>query len=94
MFTDAITDAVTSLWDRVWYYTTLAFVDPFWGWFLWLIVLYFVVMIVCYFFGMLWPPLRWIGGVMLLIATFGLFTYARGERDAREHDAKRKPRSR
>lgn len=65
------------------------FTDPFWGW-LWVLVgLYFVCLLVCYFFGSWFPTLRAIAGVMLLIATFGLFAFAKGERAAREHDRRR-----
>mgnify|MGYP000211005552 CR=1 FL=1 len=46
--------------------------------------LYAAAWAVCYFFGSWFPVLRGIAGVMLLIATFGLYAYAKGERAARE----------
>lgn len=88
MIADAIKSAGAEVWAQIVYYATFAFLDPFWGWLAMLVCLYVVVMLVCYFFGTFWPILRVIGGVMLLIATFGLYAYARGERDARAHDAK------
>lgn len=88
MIADAIKSVGESVWAQISYYLTLQFLDPFWSWLVVLLGLYFVVMLICYFFGTFWPILRVIGGVMLLIATFGLYAYARGERDARAHDAK------
>ena len=64
------------------------FTDPFWGWMWALVALYAACWAVCYFFGSWFPVLRGIAGVMLLIATFGLYAFAKGERAAREHDGR------
>lgn len=61
------------------------FADPFWGWMWSLVCLYAAVILLCYFFGGWWPRLRAIGGALLLIATFGLYAYGKGERDGVEH---------
>lgn len=87
-----IREAIGNIWGDVVHYATFAWLDPFWGWVAWLAALYLVVMLLVWLFGSLWPPLRWIGGVMLMIATFGLYAYSRGEADARAHDAKHKPK--
>lgn len=81
-----VRQALGNLWGDITHYATFAWLDPFWGWLAWLVALYLVVMLLVWLFGALWPPLRWIGGVMLMIATFGLVAYAKGERDARAHD--------
>ena len=62
------------------------FTDPFWGWAWSLFLLYVACWALCYFFGAWWPRLRAIAGAMLLIATFGLYAFAKGERAARDHD--------
>lgn len=90
--TDFFNNYISQLWDKIWYVLSFAFLDPFWGWGAWLVLLYLIVLAVCYFFGTFWPTLRVIGGVLLLIATFGLFAYARGEKEARAHDAARLPK--
>jgi len=92
MISEAVTDALTAAWTQILYYVTFQFLDPFYGWLCILLSLYVVVMLICYFFGTYFPILRVIGGVMLLIATFGLFAYAKGERDARAHDKARAPK--
>jgi hypothetical protein len=89
VITDAINSAAAAAWA---YYATFQFLDPFWGWLCILLAIYAVVMLVCYFFGSFWPFLRVVGGFMLLALTFGLFAYARGERDARAHDRRAAPR--
>ena len=89
MIADAINSALGEVWGRIAYYVTFSFLDPFWGWCAMLAALYVVVLLICYFFGTFWPILRVIGGVLLLIATFGLFAYAKGEADARAHDRAR-----
>ena len=89
-----IRQAIGNVWGDIAYYLTFQFLDPFWGWCAWLAALYVVVMLVCWLFGTLWPPLRWIGGVLLIGATFGLFAYAKGEAEARAHDKRKAPKPR
>lgn len=94
--TDTIKSIFVDLWAQFYgtavHYLTLQFIDPFWWWAGALVLLYIAVTAFCWFFGSYWPVLRVIGGFLLVGATFGLFAYARGEKDAREHDAKRKRR--
>jgi hypothetical protein len=92
MIQNAINSAFSSAWANIVYYTSFQFVDPFWFWTLCLLGFYVLVMLVCYFFGTFWPTLRVIGGVMLVIATFGLFSYRQGEKGAREHDERNRPK--
>ena len=77
------------IWAKLLYYVTFSFLDPFWGWAAMLAALYIVVLLLCWFFGTFWPVLRVIGGALLLGATFGLYAYAQGAREAREHDSKK-----
>jgi len=84
---DSVLDAVTSRFFGLFDY----FTDPFWAW-LWIGVAVFVVVsAVVYFFGSYFTWLRPIGGVILLVVTMGLYSYRRGEKDARAHDKKRAP---
>lgn len=90
MITDAIKDAFdqffSGAWEKIWNIISFSFLDPFWGWLSILVCLYVAVMLICYFFGSYFPILRVIGGTLLVIATFGLVAYRKGESDAREHD--------
>lgn len=94
MINEAIDQALGHAWAGIWakfaYYATFAFLDPFWGWCACLAALYVVVLLLCYFFGAFWPVLRVIGGFLLLGATFSLFAFAEGEKEARAHDAAKK----
>src|SRR3954471_18176591 len=94
MIQDAINSALGQVWADLWakvvYYATFSFLDPFWGWCACLAALYVVVLLLCYFFGSFWPVLRVIGGFLLLAATFGLFAFHEGEKEAREHDKAKK----
>lgn len=91
MISDAINSALADAWANVWYYISFSFLDPFWGWAAMLAALYVVVLLFCWLFGSFWPVLRVIGGFLLIAATFGLWTYARGAKEAREHDRAKKP---
>lgn len=65
--------------------------DPFWGW-LWLgIAIMLAVSLIVYFFGSWFPALRPIGGVILLLVSFGLYAYRKGEADRAALDKKRPP---
>lgn len=90
MFTDAINSAVADAWAKVWFYISFSFLDPFWGWAAMLAAFYVVVLLFCWLFGSFWPVLRVIGGFLLIAATFGLFAYYRGAKEAREHDRAKK----
>lgn len=94
MIADAIKSvfdqATAELWAKIVYYATFSFLDPFWGWAACLAALYVVVLLLCWFFGTFWPVLRVIGGFLLLAATFGLYAYAQGAKEAREHDKRKK----
>lgn len=89
MISDAINSALSGVWDKIVYYATFSFLDPFWGWAAMLVCLYVVVLLFCWFFGTFWPVLRVIGGFLLIAATFGLFAYAQGAKEARAHDKKK-----
>ncbi len=66
--------------------------DPFWGW-LWLAIgIAVAVALIVWFFGGWLPALRPIGGVILLLLTFGLYAYRRGENDRAAIDARRAPK--
>jgi len=90
MIADAINSALADVWAKAWAYLSFSFLDPFWGWLSLAVMVAAVVFLVVYFFGSWMPQLRAIGGVILLIITFGLIAYRRGESDAREHDRKRR----
>ena len=78
---------VDELLSKLWSLVTLTFfADQFWHYLSLVMFLYIVVLLVCYFFGSYWPILRVIGGTMLVIATFGLYAYRKGEDDARSGD--------
>lgn len=65
--------------------------DPFFGW-LWLALgIALVVILVTWFFGAWFPVLKPIGGVILLLLTFGLVAYRRGENDQKAIAKKRAP---
>lgn len=88
MIADAINSALADVWTKAWGYLTLSFVDPFWGW-LWIgIGICAAVLVITWFFSHWLPQLRAIGGVAILMVIWGLFTYRRGEKDARAHDKK------
>ena len=82
-----ISQFVDELLSKIWSLVTLTFfADQFWHYLSLVIFLYIAVLLVCYFFGSYWPILRVIGGTMLVIATFGLYAYRKGENDARSGD--------
>lgn len=87
---DAILDErLGGFFATVAYYATFAWIqDPLLGWAAYLALLYLAVLVVCYFFGTFWPILRVIGGGLLAVATFGLYTYYRGRVETRAWDAK------
>ncbi len=91
MIANAIKDTLNALGADAYYYLTLQFLDQFWWYFAALIVIFLVIGVICYFFGNYFPVLRPIGGVILLVLSFGLFSYSRGERDARARQPKPKP---
>lgn len=93
MISDALNSAATTLWNNVLYYLTLQFVDPFWWWALVLLMLFVAVGVVCWFFGTYFPVLRPIGGAILLIASFGLFAFRKGEQANQARQPKAKPKS-
>ena len=82
-----ISQFVDELLSKLWSLVTLTFfADHFWHYLSLVIFLYIAVLMVCYFFGSYWPILRVIGGTMLVIATFGLYAYRKGENDVRSGD--------
>jgi len=79
-----ISEFVDELLSKLWTLVTFGFLsDQFWHYLSLVFCLYIAVLLVCYFFGSYWPILRVIGGTMLVIATFGLYAYRKGENDAR-----------
>ena len=84
---DSILDAITSR-----FYSAVDWItDPFWGW-VWLaLAVAAAVILIVWFFGGWLPVLRPIGGVILLLLTFGLYAYRKGENDQRAINAKRAP---
>ena len=88
MIADAINSALADVWTKAWAYLSLSFLDPFWGWLALGVAVAAGVSLVVWFFGSWMPQLRAIGGVIVLIITFGLIAYRRGESDARQHDRK------
>lgn len=84
---ESILDAITSRFYSVFDWIT----DPFWGWMFLAAGIAFAVILVVWFFGGWLPVLRPIGGVILLLLTFGLYAYRRGENDQAEIDKRRKP---
>ena len=82
-----ISQFVDELLSKILSLVTLEFfADQFWHYLSLVIFLYIAVLLVCYFFGSYWPILRVIGGTMLVIATFGLYAYRKGENDVRSGD--------
>lgn len=80
--------------DKFAYYIAfgwLEHVDPLYMWGARLFALWVIVGVICWFFGGWWPRLRAIGGAMLLVATFGFYTYYRGRKDERDKPWKKKP---
>jgi len=86
MIADAINSALSDMWAKVVSFFSLSFLDPFYHWLLLGLFIIAIVCVVSWFFGSLWPTLRAIGGVVILIITFGLYAYAKGEKEARDHD--------
>lgn len=85
-----IDQKLAELWAKIAYYVTFSFLDPFWGWLAIGICIIAAVCSVCWFFGSWFPVLRPIGGVIVMLVTFGLYAYRKGEHDARAHDKRRK----
>ena len=92
MIADAIASAFNDLWAKVVYYVTFQFLDPFYGWLSIGLMAAAVVFVICWFFSPWWDKLRPIGGVIIMLITFGLYAYWRGEKEAREHDKKKRRR--
>lgn len=85
---DSILNSIT---DR--FYAWFGWVsDPFWKYVLIAIGIIFAVMLIAWFFGAIFPVLRPVAGVILLILTAGLIAYRKGENDQRAIDAKRAPK--
>ena len=85
----SVKDAAGHLWANVWYWLGFQFVDPFYGWLIPACLIVAGVTALAWFFGGLFPALRWIAGIIVVCVTFGLYAYARGEKDARAFDKKR-----
>lgn len=82
-----ILDAITTRFYGLFDFLT----DPFWGYVGLAIVIVAAVTAIVYFFGSYFTVLRPIGGVILLLVTFGLYSYRRGEKDQRARDVKYPP---
>ncbi len=91
MITDALTETATALWADASYYLTLQFVSPFWGWLIIGLGIILAAWLIAHFFGQWIPALRPIAGVVVLLVTFGLYAYRRGENDTRARLERRKP---
>ena len=65
--------------------------DPFWGWLFIGLVIIAAVIAVTYFFGGAFTWLRPIGGVILMLVTFGLYAFRKGERSQQGRDEKHPP---
>ena len=65
--------------------------DPFWHWLFIAIAIMAAVSAIVWFFGDYFKFLRPVGGVILLLLTFGLYSYRRGEKDQRARDIKYPP---
>ncbi len=91
MIANTIKDALSALGADAYYYLTLQFLDPFYWYLVALIVLFLAIGVICYFFGNYFPVLRPIGGVILLILSFGLYSYRKGEKDAQKRQPKPPP---
>ncbi len=84
---NSILDEITRRFYAVFDFVT----DPFWSWLFIAIAIAFAVILIVWFFGGWFPALRPIGGVILLILTFGLVAYRKGEDDRAAIDKKRAP---
>ena len=85
MIEEAIQTFLTAIGDRFLGFIGW-FTDPFWGWAWSLLCLYAICVVIVYFFGAWFPKLRGIAGVVLAIATFGLYAFSKGQKAARDHD--------
>lgn len=95
MIADAVKDAINTAFGAVsakfaaLFAATFSFFDPFWGYVPLAVAIIAGLLVLCYFFGSWLTSLRPIVGGIVLIILALLFGYRRGEREAREYDAKK-----
>lgn len=90
-----ISEAVNTFLDAISsrFFGAIDFItDPFWGFLFVGIVIIAAVVALTYFFGSYFPALRPIGGVILLLITFGLYSYRKGEKDGEKRKPVSKPK--
>lgn len=90
-----IKDTLLSLWNDLVFYVTLQFVDPGWWWLAVVIIAcvaiaVFEIAVKFYFADIPW--LKKVGGFATLGMIIFILSYWKGEKDARAHDAARKPK--
>lgn len=98
MIGDTIKQTLTEWLNEVWYYVSFQFIDPFWGWAfavaVYVIAITILLALYRFYFGALPGWLQKLFGLSVFAAIAALFVYRKGEKDAREHDAKLpKPKS-
>lgn len=93
MIADTINSALLSVWTNFVHYATLQFVDidPFWRYLVIGIVISLIAAAISHFLSPWIPALRPVAGIIILLITFGLFTYRKGGNDARARIERRKP---
>lgn len=87
--TSSVNEAAAGIWAKVVYFVTFQFLDPFYGWLSLGCLTIAAIVVVVWFFGDWIKQLKPIGGALVLIIAAMLFAYRRGEKEAREHDAKK-----
>jgi hypothetical protein len=96
MIADAVRDAINTAWATVYGavvgFFTLSFLDPFWHWVPLAALIIAAATAIAWFFGGLFPALRWLAGIVVLGILWGLYVFARGEQEARDFDKKKKRR--
>ena len=92
ILTDGLNSFFAGVWSKVHYYITFQFADPFWYWVWWAAVAVGVIWLIDHFFGSRFPIVRVICGVFLIDIIIALFSYRRGEKEARDHDKPKKKR--
>ncbi len=91
--TEIALSVVNSIWAQIVYYFTLQFIDidPIFKYAMWGIIIIFVTWGVTHFLGDYIPILKPIAFVIILLVTFGLYAYRKGENDTKARIKRRTP---